>query len=164
MPVLFNEDCNLVIGDRMNTKQTAAAWPEVSGHRYAVWAGRAVNGATGLLVRAHGSDPATQMINYEAISLVQMSEVTRRADGGYQARLESVPLGPTGDLDGVIDRADLRELLRRAADRDPTFATGWLQRVRRTAGAVGRWPIWRSVTWGRTCCAGWRCRCRPGSS
>ena len=45
--VHWNEDCNLVIGDRMNTKQTAAAWPEVSGDRHAVWAGRPSTGRPG---------------------------------------------------------------------------------------------------------------------
>ena len=53
---------------------------------------------------------------------------TRRADGGFQARLEFVPTGPAGDLDGVVHWAELRELLRRAADRDPAFVTGWLRR------------------------------------
>ena len=101
--------------------------------------GQAVNGATGLLLAVHGSDPATRMINYKAIGLVQLSEVTRRADGGSQARLESVPTGPTGDLDGVIHWAELRELLRRAADRDPAFVTGWQRRPANAGAAeVGR--------------------------
>lgn len=130
VPVLFapvhtNQDVNLVIGDRTNTNVTAAAWSEVSRHRHAVWAGRASNGGHGLLVRAHGADPATRVINYEAIGVVRMSELAKRPDGGYEARLEAVPIGATGDLDGVVDRADLQDLLRRAADRDPAFVTGW---------------------------------------
>ena len=48
VPAFFNEDGTFVLGDRMDTKQTAAAWTEVSGHRYAVWAGQGVNGAAGL--------------------------------------------------------------------------------------------------------------------
>jgi len=122
-----NEDCNGVIGDWMNTKQSAAAWPEVSGDRHAVWAGRAVNGAIGLLLAVHGSNPDTRVINCKAIGLVRLSDVTQRPDGGFQARLESVPTGPTGDLHGVVHWAELRELLRRAADRDPAFVTGWLR-------------------------------------
>ena len=60
VPVLFapvhtNEAVNLVIGDRTNTTVTAAAWPEVSRHRHAVWAGRAINGEPRLLVRVQGS-------------------------------------------------------------------------------------------------------------
>ena len=36
----------------------------------------AVNGAIGLLIRADaGPDPATQVTNYEAIGLVQLSDV-----------------------------------------------------------------------------------------
>ena len=130
-----NEDCNGVIGDWMNTKQSAAAWPEVSGDRHAAWTGRAVNGATGLLLAVHGSNPDTRMINYKAIGLVRLSDVTQRPDGGFQARLEGVP---TGDLHGVVHWAELRELLRRAADRDPAFVTGWERRpVMRPPREVG---------------------------
>jgi hypothetical protein len=85
----------------------------------------AVNGAFGLLVRAHGTDPETREIKYEAIGLVQLSGVDRRADGGFQAQVEWIPVPPAGDLEGVVDRAELRQLLRRASDRDPTFVTGW---------------------------------------
>lgn len=125
IPVHFNEDVNLVIGDRTTTRPPAAAWPTVSTHRYAVWAGRAVDGATGLLVRAHGSDPETKAITYEVIGVVRLSKVDRRVDGGYQARVQTVPLPPADDLDGLIGREDLTDLLRRAADRDPAVVSGW---------------------------------------
>ncbi len=131
IPVHFNEDVNLVIGDRTTTTPPAAAWPVVSRHRYAVWAGRAVNGAAGLLVRARGSDPETKAITYEAIGVVRLSKVDRRADGGYQARVQSIPLPSADDLDELISREDLAELLRRAADRDPAVVSGWRRPVMR---------------------------------
>ena len=53
--------------------------------------------------------------------MVRMSQLAKRPDGGYQARLDAVPIGATDDLDGVVDRADLQDVLRRAADRDPAF-------------------------------------------
>lgn len=131
-PVHLNEDVNMVVGDRTRTTPTSEAWPEVSRHRHAVWAGNTANGAPGLLVRAHGSDARTRVINHEAVGLVQLSGVIKRPDGGFQARLESIPPPPAGALDGVIDRERLRELLRRAADRDPTFVTGWRRAVMRS--------------------------------
>ncbi len=65
------------------------------------------------------------MITYEAIGLVQLSGLGRRADGGFQAQVEWTPVPPADDLDGVVDRVELRRLLRRASDRDPAFVTGW---------------------------------------
>jgi hypothetical protein len=124
-PVHTNEDVNLVIGDRTNTTVTAAAWPEVSRHRHAIWAGRAIDGGLGLLVRANGADSATRVINYEPIGVVRMSEVAKRPDGGFEARREAVPSGAPAELGGVVDPVDLRDLLRRAAERDPAFAAGW---------------------------------------
>lgn len=144
IPVHCNEDVNLVIGDRTNTGQSAAAWPEVSKHRYAAWVGRPVEGAAGLLVRAYDSDQAAGIIRYEAIGLVRITEVIRRADGGYQARVESVPLPGADDVDGVISRDDLKDLLRRAADRDPVFVTGW-QRPRMSAPLEVADLPWSSV-------------------
>ncbi|MFT4164589.1 MAG: hypothetical protein QM650_05055 [Microlunatus sp.] len=131
MPVHFNEDVNLVIGERTTTTPPAAAWPEVSRHRYAVWVGMAIEGGTGLLVRACGSDPEAKAITYEVIGVVRLSKVHRRADGGYQARVQTIPLPPAGDLDGLISREDLTDLLRRAADRDPAVVSGWRRPVMR---------------------------------
>lgn len=125
VPVFLNEDVNLVIGDRTTTTPSSAAWPEVSRHRYAVWAGRAAAGACGLLVRARGTVAEEGRIRYEVTGPVRLSDVTRRDDGGHQARVEAIPTPPSGRLDGVVDRAELRRLLRRAADRDPAFVTGW---------------------------------------
>lgn len=124
-PVHLNEDVNLAVGDRTRTTPNPVAWPEVSRHRHAVWAGRAADGAYGLLVRSRGSDPETRTIRYEAIGLVRLSGVARRADGGFQAQVEWVPAPPAGDLEGVVDRAELRQLWQRASDRDPTFVSGW---------------------------------------
>ena len=124
-PVYLDQDVNMAVGDRTKTTPTHDAWPEVSKHRYAIWSGRVVNGAVGLLVRTRGSDPQTREIKHEAIGLAQMSGVAQLADGGFQARVEWIPMPPAGDLHGVIDRDELRTLLRRAADRDPTFVTGW---------------------------------------
>ena len=45
-------------------------------------------------------------------------------------------VGATDDLDGIVDRADLRDLLRRAADRDPAFDTGWRRSVMRPPSEV----------------------------
>lgn len=140
-PVHLNEDVNMAVGDRTDTTPTREAFPEVSRHRYAAWAGKADNGAFGLLVRVNGSDPQTRVIKHEAIGLVQMSGVAQRADGGFQARLESIPMPPAGDLGGVIDSDELQELLRRAADRDPTFATGWRRAVMRPPSEVAELPV-----------------------
>lgn len=129
VPVHTNQDVNLVFGDRTNTGQTAAAWPVVTQHEYAVWTGAAVDGAAGLLVRAITFDHENRVILYEPIDLVRISKVIRRDDGGYQARLDSVERPSPDDLDGVISRTDLKDLLHRAADRDPVFVTGWQRPV-----------------------------------
>lgn len=123
--VYANEDATYVLGERMDTQPPAAAWPVVSRHWHAAWAGRAADGSAALLVRTVGSNTETKAIKHEVIGVVRLSEVTRRSDGAWQARMEGVPLGLAGDLDGVIDRDELRELLHRAADRDPHVVTGW---------------------------------------
>lgn len=144
-PVYLNQDVNMAIGDRTKTTPTPDAWPEVSRHRHAAWAGKAANGVFGLLVRAHGSDPQTREIQHETIGLVQMSGVAQRSDGGFQAELESIPMPPAGDLEGVVDRVELRELLRRAADSDPTVVTGWRRARMPTPQEVAELPF-RAVT------------------
>ena len=141
VPVHTNQDVNLVIGDRTNTGQTAAAWPTVSQHDQAVWTGSAVEGAPGLLVRALNVDEAKRTILYEPIDLVRMRNVTRREDGGYQARPEPVePLSPD-DVVGLISRTELRDLLQRAAERDPAFVTGWQRPTMRAPHETAELPL-----------------------
>jgi hypothetical protein len=136
VPVHTSQDVNLVIGDRTKTTPPAAVWPEVARHRHAVWAGRAVDGAFGLLVRARSADAATRVVNYEPIGVVRLSDVAKRPDGGLEARPTPVPAGGAGDLDGVVDRTDLRDLLHRAADRDPAVAAGWRRPAMRPSAEV----------------------------
>ena len=143
----------MAIGDRTKTTPTPAAWPEVSRHRHAVWAGKAANGAFGLLVRAHGSDPQTGEITHEAIGLVQLSgrRPARRRRVPGAAGVDSPP--PADDLDGVVDRVELRRAaasgvrprphLRHrlaaggAADPDGGGGSGLPRRRRGSAAPVG---------------------------
>ena len=45
--------------------------------------------------------------------------------------VQSIPLPSADDLDELISREDLAELLRRAADRDPAVVSGWRRPVMR---------------------------------
>ena len=125
IPLQSGEGMNFVVGDRMNTNVTAAAWPEVSKHEYGVCVGTAVEGAAGLLMRAYGSDQAAGIVNYDVIGVVRVSDISRRADGDSQARVDAIAMPAAEDMDGVISRGDLTDLLGRAAERDPVFVTGW---------------------------------------
>ena len=118
LPLFANEDANVVIGDHVDLPLSRAPSRPPS----VVYAGAPDQGATALLLRLAGSDAG--VLRYEAVRLVRIWEVSRTPDGSRTAQVRTADLGPDADLHGV-GREDLRDVLARAAARDPAVATGW---------------------------------------